>query len=1664
MKTGTKRWISAGLVAVLVIAALQFLPDTLPNTSHAEGEIDFTVSGDVVRGVLDDISELSIKYNYDKSAPRGTVTHPFIVLEIVPYLEYAEFGYLVGGCEPIAIETLAPKTMSNVYGTIGTMNTSDVYAFNGTLYFFDDEPEYAEWLSKKGVGTYNINESTTWVPNGGVYGYYELVEEGGNFLYTAPPIDTASGGDQGQTASVSTQGQEQSESDSTQEELAEEDQGDIPYTASIYTASDGDQEPIASVSTQSEDNDNMPISPIVGDVLLEATIEKVAPGTGNMVWHSANEINIYYHQYQSDQQTMAEFYHLYEGVTFEDDYETAIKESRLSVVGEKLYTKRPVDWSLPPVMSVSDSSNVLFAVYKNRENFLRYSVIPDYQSEEEIDNYSVLIKTITPAELNETPGWIDYADLISISPQQHSGGENYRVYWDEYNRLGKSRTNTTGNYVENFEDNRDISWEVALELYNKVTADTDFAALVMDSTTWKDPNGNNIPPALRKEVTVDVYDFNLNKKSTQPNTLNIEGSANNVFKLACMLICMDPYFFKQIYLNGENPILQTGEIELPDGSKKITGKITLQESGTDPNAAYYWLPESFLLAPNDADVKPIGKEDSLQAYWDKTMWDTYGFCSYSYALADYPSKNWCKGHVYAYKGDHALSMGYTDMSINTVLERFTDFAGSLKEGDGPYTKEAIQYVLGIRSNPNDPTYGRNTEFRILDLEPSVDLYADGSPNYYLKPTYFTMLLPNFRGSINVTHQTTAEFIGKIEDLNTTYQMIYMGLDFSAYNTGYHSGANAILPVWNDGKNGLIYRHTGDSVISTEQQWGNPARDRSVKWLLQDDGSTLNSDELRFPGNDISYLKKQDLQNFIDAGYPVIADAFLFNLDPVRIEKNSYVYQLIDNNRYVRSNLFSTGSSVNDIEDAIRNVLQDAVVFNRDLLPKEYNGRTDSTVVPESTANYLASNKLEFSFTVYPTYVCADSDCGRVEVVREINGAAPENCSKCGSNKFKQYSYRYNIYVDSDRDSKFLEGPVWGDDRNANVGVNTTEYTFSSTWLGMIQWKIEVYQVDESGNPTGMRYSANGHSAVKNKGEKKLINVLQITPDKYNPDVDPFGGNLSLDSATGNERFTKYYDSLQDYKIHVDTMTWSEFEQYFYTGSKKDGTAVTKGFYYDYSKPISDGPNAPNPGNLGELSEELLDYNMIIVGFGDTFGGTNLSNEFGAVDYIRYFVDQGKSILFTHDLTSMLNQGKNDYGYTVNALMRDLMGMNRYGAVSDKADGARNKSNPTLESAMLRTYQKANASKYDSFNSKDFHDGIYFDSSATHGYTYYALKRLGFIGYFGTQKGKIPYKYMIYKPADGTDYVSADDNRRDFNGYGTGFANTNDVTTQVTMTNQGQVTTYPYYIGNNLTVANTHAQWYSLSPEDPNVTVWYTLAGDPSNINVRDGNNGISTTYAVSPDDAMNNYYIYSKNNIFYSGVGHSVIDSEIETKLFINTIIAAYNAGAVPPTIEVTNEEAFTKGILRYAIELLQSYDFVFDEHGELQQTVEGFGGSNDDTYPVYFTPVDMNFSAPELESKIWYKLGPGDEDIVYVDSVVELKSENGKLVPVRTVSANSTTHIYSGDNALKAGTYYRLDYPMSNMSKPKHDTYFWIKNPAKKNMENTTILEMDVLPLFPLD
>ena len=94
------------------------------------------------------------------------------------------------------------------------------------------------------------------------------------------------------------------------------------------------------------------------------------------------------------------------------------------------------------------------------------------------------------------------------------------------------------------------------------------------------------------------------------------------------------------------------------------------------------------------------------------------------------------------------------------------------------------------------------------------------------------------------------------------------------------------------------------------------------------------------------------------------------------------------------------------------------------------------------------------------------------------------------------------------------------------------------------------------------------------------------------------------------------------------------------------------------------------------------------------------------------------------------------------------------------------------------------------------------------------------------------------------------------------------TESVRQVNKGTITTYPYDLNKKglseggLGVSETHMQWYQLNMNSDNIVVWYTLNGS-----------------GYSRNDCINNYYLFSCDNIFYTGAGHAYNPKEYEVKL-----------------------------------------------------------------------------------------------------------------------------------------------------------------------------------------
>lgn len=165
----------------------------------------------------------------------------------------------------------------------------------------------------------------------------------------------------------------------------------------------------------------------------------------------------------------------------------------------------------------------------------------------------------------------------------------------------------------------------------------------------------------------------------------------------------------------------------------------------------------------------------------------------------------------------------------------------------------------------------------------------------------------------------------------------------------------------------------------------------------------------------------------------------------------------------------------------------------------------------------------------------------------------------------------------------------------------------------------------------------------------------------------------------------------------------------------------------------------------------------------------------------------------------------------------------------------------------------------------------------------------------------PYRYVDYNLQDSIKYAIGVDYDNDTIGG----------TNKATQVNKGIVTTYPFTLGENLTISPTHSQTYAADLEDSNMAVWYTLAGSSLAAGAQDAKSR-SSLYAASPNDGMDNYFLYSyqygKGTVHYCGAGHSVVtgaqkNNNDERMLYVNLVTDAVRNSASRPKIIIKDKD-----------------------------------------------------------------------------------------------------------------------------------------------------------------
>lgn len=903
------------------------------------------------------------------------------------------------------------------------------------------------------------------------------------------------------------------------------------------------------------------------------------------------------------------------------------------------------------------------------------------------------------------------------------------------------------------------------------------------------------------------------------------------------------------------------------------------------------------------------------------------------------------------KVDYGFSSAKAEIeNERVVLEQ----AGKLNDFNQRISKAtSIRYIL----NANNSRIAVKNKLKILDIEPLqsnhysdnelktninergtiwygdpvINLTRDIITDNWVKNYIATNVDGSSTASIDIKQMGTREFIGVNEDLNASYDMIYIGMDTALMNTSM-STDNGVRPktkldntIYNDSSlDGLVYFHMGDSINNYDN-----ARDG------KDARTAILS------GNDITRDKLRELTDYIKAGYAVvISDGFLNDdnsVNTTKVDESSNMYKLIKDvvlakdgdgaYKYYRKNV----QKKSDVEgnDTYRDILKryvnisklDIKVISR---PVEYN--------PEKT--YLSMN--------------SDGTYSLDFEVELTNNSAVDASST---------TYDCKLYLDMDCDGKYEEGENLG---GLDIGGETESdgkfhlragntYTIKrlvpDDYVGFLSWKLAFIQnekqtSDSSSDASSVRSAITGFSAVPHTGDKPTIEILQITPNE--------GNNLDLKS----QYIQQLCNQVDDFDINVTQISVMNYMLKY---------------------------QLPNNGNLKSYYEFLCGYDMVVLGFIDIYDfvnpridsthsddGYDLSQGMytwakgqgrwinrkdvyrDAALAIREYALSGRSILFTHDLSSFTeveDTGNSDnpaWGYYANEYWRDIQGMDRFGELEEKLKGLRytNDRNGVIDDYESK-YDYAARKGEDISEKKAFTDGniLRFGS--------------GSLGIGATTR------------------------------WATRSYDANTIPETVTAINEGQITQYPYLIttgtggidsNSSFGVSGTHAQYFQLnldtdstdSNENDDVVVWYVISNNDPDSYTENSNHRF---YRAYHNDARNNYYIFNKGNVTYTGAGHSAVTAEEESKLFVNTLVASYNSGLHAPKV------AYKENPWEQSATIKSTY-VPYDPELILSDTSDSAGGFLDDTITINFKTLNNNFRT--------------SKDSLYTEYYCELPSASG--------------------------------------------------------------------------
>lgn len=1020
-----------------------------------------------------------------------------------------------------------------------------------------------------------------------------------------------------------------------------------------------------------------------------------------------------------------------------------------------------------------------------------------------------------------------------------------------------------------------------------------------------------------------------------------------------------------------------------------------------------------------------------------------------------------------------------------------------------------------------------SEITVLDLEPCYDF--DANLDKTIKQ--FMGMGDTYTGKINIRKMASAEFIGKIEDLNEQYDMIYLGAKTGTMNT-----ENGKTKYNDTTMNGLIYSHVGDYYDYSGESYNDQHRlqDASLNHKINDNSEDKNnkSTTYRGPGNDMNSTKYKELLQYVQAGYPVvIADVFLNDAKNAAstntMDKNSYFYQFVQ--QIVSAKDATTGEYL---------YWQKNVFAESQLL----EASSDLEERQRRFCNYLNLSKLSVDWVTnisgerpYPeelsygdnqndpnqTYLSAIDGKYQLQYIFTLDNRVASSVTA---------SYDCKLFVDKNSDGRFLGSDAIGNNSNNSeelTGINvyirngdawnkvepinnngSAHYELRTgnvykvmrqlpdDYVGVIPWKIVFY---DNADPL-VRTARSGYTAVQVQGERKKIRILQLKSDN--------GNNWDL-ANDGN--FKTYISNLKDWDVQVDSVSVIE---------------LLRDRLHIYNISDTDIENC-----YVKSYEYFQTYDMLILGFADSYrfgydyrwydvsesqkdGHTNLYTDklsgarknLAVGRAVRDYIESGRSVLFTHDTTSYINDmysrrqyndngtaESNDngwyWGYEFNKTIRASVGLDRYGELKEYyKQMVAWAPNDTERQHYQKYLDTLNTYQYDTLKIPNTDINL----NQKEGLTKYTVARF-LRKQLDSLQGNKSYKgslfpvnnELLYDAGFRGKYWDAGWNKASYMLKGDYcLEGASPPALKATQVNEGQITQYPYLISKDeikeinqrksLKVSSTHYQWLQPNMEldrdgdgRSDIVVWYCLS------DIYDSNVQSTNIYSICPNDVVNNYYIYTMGNVTYSGAGHSRPDEGAEMKLFVNTIIAAYNAGVSAPRISFRDNNGYDMESIYVISDPANNTILKAADQGNIRSTEAG------DVVSVKFVAEDANILSgnPQICVEFYRSAGTA-ADAKTVEGITE------KVVPLNVSSVKDTSGnavaVQNGHYVVGNNLTYTVTYPLSEMGLFNADSgvvrsdaeamnvyvrvYTMFENGSKTTPANTDIITISAEELFELD